>query len=68
MITRIMDRPAYIHVTRVSARKPASPYVVSMLLLLCAALALVLFTFALSANEEAKAQYIEKLKKENVIF
>ncbi len=62
-----MDRPAYIHVTRVSARKPVSPFVVSVLLVLCAALALVVFSFAITANEDAKAQYIERLKKEKQI-
>ena len=67
MITRIMDRPAYIQVTRVSVRKPVSPFVVSLLLFLCAALALVCFSFATTANEDAKAQYIERLKRERQI-
>lgn len=67
MITKIMDRPTYIHVTRVSMRKPVSPFVVFMLLLLCTAAALVSFSFALTATEDAKAQYIEGLKKENQI-
>ena len=67
MITRTMDRPAYIHVTRASARKPVSPFVVSVLLVLCAALALVVFSFAITANEDVKARYIERLKKERQI-
>ena len=64
MITRIMDRPAYIHVTRASMRKPVSPVLVFMLLLLCTAVALVSFSFVLTATEDAKAQYIERLRKE----
>ena len=67
MITRIVDRPAYIHVTRASMRKPVSPFTVFTLLLLCTAVALVFFSFALTVSEDAKAQYIERLKKENQI-
>jgi len=67
MITRILDRPAYIQVTRVSMRKPVSPVVIFMLLFICAAAALVSFSFVHTATEDAKAQYIESLKKEKQI-
>ncbi|MGD0659036.1 MAG: cell division protein FtsL [Syntrophorhabdales bacterium] len=67
MITRIMDRPAYIQVTRVSTRKPISPFAAFMLLLLCTAVALVFFSFSFTASEDAKARYIERLKKEKQI-
>ena len=67
MIARIVDRPAYIQVTRVSMRKPVSPFVVFTLLLLCMAAALVSFSFALTASEDAKMQYIERLKREKQI-
>ena len=53
MITRIMDRPAYIQVTRVSTRKPISPFAAFMLLLLCTAVALVFFH---SPSRQAKTR------------
>ena len=67
MITRILDRPAYIQVTRASMRKPVSPVLVFMLLIFCAAVALVSFSFVLTATEDAKAQYIERLRQEKQI-
>ncbi len=67
MITRIMDRPTYIHVTRASMRKPVPPFVVLVLLLLSTAAALVFFSFAFTANEDAKAHYIERLKEEKQV-
>lgn len=68
MMTRtLMDRTPYIHVTRVSARRPLSRVTVSVMLVALAAFALIAFSFVFAAHEDARSQYIESLKKEKQI-
>jgi cell division protein FtsL len=67
MIARTIDKAAYIHVTRVSAKRPLSRFTVSVMLVALAALALITFSFVFSAHEDARSQYIERLKREKQI-
>lgn len=67
MITRILDRAAYIHVTRVSSKPPMSRFAISMVLVALAALALISFSLVFSAHEDARDRYIERLRREKQI-
>lgn len=67
MISKTLDRAAYIHVTRVSSRPPMSRLAISMILLALVALALISFSFVFSAHEDARGRYIERLRKEKQI-
>lgn len=67
MITRTLDKAAYIHVTRVSSRPPMSRFTISMILAALAALALISFSFVFSAHEDARSRYIERLRREKQI-
>jgi cell division protein FtsL len=64
MIMRTLNKTAYIHVTRVSAKPPLSRFAVSMILVSLAALALITFSFVFSAHEDARGHYIDRLKRE----
>lgn len=64
MITRTMDRTAYIHVTRVSARRPLSRFAVATIMTVLAAMALIASSLVFSVHEDARGQYMERLKRE----
>ena len=68
MIVRTMNRTAYIHVTRVSAKRPLSRFFVSVMLVALASLALIAFSFVFSAHEDARSHYIERLKREKQVL
>lgn len=67
MLARTLDKAAYIHVTRVSARPPLSRFTISVMLIALGALALIAFSVVFAAHEDARSQYIERLRREKQI-